>query len=143
MAETRWRKRRDIRLVILPGVGRISDSQVLVGDQFRRFSHLLEEMPVVSHPEPETPSPDEAVVVKVVELVHEPESPLNPPIQEEDVEADTIPPPPAPPPPPLLPAPVIPSYSVLQRPPAVPSTQVEESNAPNGTARRGGRKARR
>jgi hypothetical protein len=41
----KFRKRSDLHVVILPGVGRMSEGQILTGDDYARFvPHLLEEV---------------------------------------------------------------------------------------------------
>lgn len=114
-----FRKREDLHLVIIPGMGRLRPNQILSGDQYAKFvPHLLEEVlpaksaaPVVpaavapapaapvpelvvkkSSPPPvveETPAPVEAEAVLFVE---EPvvEAPAEAPVEEsEDSEEDT------------------------------------------------------
>jgi len=58
----KFRKRPDLHMVVIPGVGRIRDYQVIEGDAYARYvPHLLEEVPETpSAPPPPPPPPPSA-----------------------------------------------------------------------------------
>jgi hypothetical protein len=95
----RFRKRTDRGIVILPGIGRVTDSQILVGDQFRKFCpDLLEEIPdepALAVPAPVAkplPPPPPAPVPPPPVVEPEPVKPMQIISDEPEVTSEDIPP---------------------------------------------------